>query len=90
MSDDKPFTWPHRHERLREIIADQRFRKELFDIWAPNAPRHAEHTEDPRVLEWHIDLGRALLDWPDVDRDEVKRCLDVLLRAFRQRTSHVV
>ncbi len=68
---DVKWTWPHRFERLVEVISDPHTRKELWDFWTKTSAPGTEYTTQRPTHEWQITIGRALLDYPELDRTSI-------------------
>lgn len=76
---DTSWTWPHRFDRLAETVGDPDQRAGLFDIWykmtsLPDWTSKGGH----QVIQWQIAIGRALLDYPELDRPAIKARIDEL------------
>jgi hypothetical protein len=69
--------WSKRHEILQHHVADRSVRKELFKVWHEYSsvpftePVDTSDWKGVAVRDFQIEIGRALLDFPDIDRDAV-------------------
>jgi hypothetical protein len=71
--------WDSRREKLRELLQEgPEARRVLADSWLSSSA----WASGP-AFEWQLEVGRALLDWPDVDRDAVRARLDELVAQRR-------
>lgn len=77
------YSWPQRHDYLQQNLSDPIFRVDLFKIWhvCSSLILTPPHTYvEQQVLDWQITIGRALLDYPELDRGTIKTRVDELVR----------
>ena len=98
MIKDIPREWPNRLKILAVVVADEKDRAALYDIWFNGTsimcPPPYDFGPEPgrtlAVLDFQISIGRALLDYPDVDRPSVRTRLHDLEAARRHAPPGVV